>query len=294
VHDPLCPFCGSKLFPKELDNGECTACLKQLPSGFVVNPTSPTRMGPSPIPVEPVLRQTLWTDEWWGGVRAGLDCSASGVIVHLLSTLAFILWVFALPLLSPVAQLVGVVLVLIPYLGFAAAAFMRFIGACFNCTAPRSSGTRGRTIGAVVCVGLAGCALSLLFFAAFVSSLDLPRTGEGFRELARLCLLVTVVLSISGDICHFTFLRKIAGRTGGSFLARSILICAALCIIAGVCLLNELTSPRAAVAAVRSGPLPIVVFFGVFVSVVATDVWHIGLIWKLRGRIAKWCYGTDF
>ncbi len=57
--ETTCPYCGAKLFPHELRNGECSSCMRRLPTNVTAEaPVEPEyRGGPQPQP------------QWQGGGR---------------------------------------------------------------------------------------------------------------------------------------------------------------------------------------------------------------------------------
>ena len=101
-----CPFCGAQLFPSELAEGQCTSCMRQLPSHVTADaPTRGSEFVARPRDDWPVRRSSGGygrSPERWRMMRIGLLLLIWGMVLYLLYLAAS-----ALRVLLEMAQLGG-------------------------------------------------------------------------------------------------------------------------------------------------------------------------------------------
>jgi hypothetical protein len=234
---PPCPHCGTKLFPHEVANGECSTCRRRLPAGFTAEAAPPPRDGPrrptyddEPPPPpdwsrEPNPFLVRRPDASYGAVRAGVNLVrwvvGLNLVLAAVSAAAqvgafaseeyefrqlFLFGVGGVALLQGLLALLGLVGV-------------------FCCSAvPRESQAYGWSRVLIVSLAVA-LLLGVAAFVFFLEGLDRPMRRIEALELAMVGDLILLVLTVFVATLSFFLVLRFVARDfdapglGGGFLA---------------------------------------------------------------------------
>jgi hypothetical protein len=273
MSEVTCPYCSATLFDSELDAGECTSCMRRLPSNWL---RTAERDGLGAGHED--------AGRGWESVRSGV-----GVLAVATFTQAGVLVVggggIVLSEMSR-GEPLSMLLVMLAGLGLLVGSVLLLSGFVPTLLCPRHAGLRSLVVGTVVTMVLG---IVLLFSPLLLMRLleamgNLPRWE--FQALAFLMFCCGILVLLASSVVFFLYLRGIAryfgdAAMGGLFLTYGILFAILVILnVAALILFEEIFRFR-----FGRPDIEMLMSCGFAVEGLGLLIWLGVLLWQLRTLI---------
>ena len=232
---PVCPYCGAKLFPHELSNDECGTCGRRLSTAVGWSPPAPQE--PPRRIDEPLFLADRPPPEAFAAVRQGIHLVHWGIVLTLVfASLAALCQVIGASVDEADARFV-LALAALGWVFEIVSALVVFLGVCFCCAVPRGCKAARRARPMIACL-MAIVPLVLLDAGVLILRAE---TGSFYDKFLFPAAVFTSPLLLgavfAGTVCFLLLFADLARFFGEPRLAQHLTTLCSVSVLCGAVVL---------------------------------------------------------